>query len=195
MDRRRCRRGQAGRGRRFGRASGRHSESDRFRRNGARSESFREAADSDRPCAHRTSVEGVDAGSYSECPADSRRRRDLAIMSGGASPVSALPRRVGFSGWIAARTDILLAGAVALAFAFKLILVFRININWDEFYYLSFVQDYLRGTISDRFQTLHVHLFAWLPNLATDEIGQILIARIVMAGCAIGSALLLYGIA
>jgi hypothetical protein len=116
-------------------------------------------------------------------------------MSGTTSPLSALPRRAGFSSRIVARASILLTGALALALALKLVLIFRININWDEFYYLSFVQDYLRGTVSERFQTIHVHFFAWLPTVAEGEIAQILIARVIMACCAIGSALLLLGIA
>lgn len=117
-------------------------------------------------------------------------------MSDIASSAPASRRAGGFSGWIATQAGILLTATVTIALALKFLLVFRININWDEFYYLSFVQDYLRGTVSDRFQTLHVHFFAWLPMAAAkDEIGQILLARLVMAGCASASALLLYGIA
>jgi hypothetical protein len=108
---------------------------------------------------------------------------------------SASPRPAGLSGWIAARAGMVLMGALAVTFALKFLLVFRININWDEFYYLSFVQDYLRGTVSDRFQTLHVHFFSWLPAAAGNEIGQIIVARLVMVGCATASAFLLYGIA
>jgi hypothetical protein len=118
-----------------------------------------------------------------------------AVRSGGLSTAAGRSSAAAVAAEFMARDVTLLTGAVALALALKLILVFRININWDEFYYLSFVQDYLRGPVSDRFQTLHVHLFAWLPSLAADEIGQILLARIVMACGAIGSALLLYGIA
>ncbi|QEX15793.1 hypothetical protein FRZ44_10800 [Hypericibacter terrae] len=116
-------------------------------------------------------------------------------MSEAVTPVSALPHPAGVSGRIALRARLLLVGALAFALGLKLVLIFRININWDEFYYLSFVQDYLRGSVSDRFQTIHVHFFSWLPAVAESEIGQILIARAVMACCAIGSALLLLGIA
>ena len=38
---------------------------------------------------------------------------------------------------------------IGLAFALKLHLAFAMNVNWDEFYYLALVHDYLRGTLSD----------------------------------------------
>jgi len=93
------------------------------------------------------------------------------------------------------RAEDLLPAIVLVALAFKFLLVFRININWDEFYFLSLVHDYLRGTLNGRFQTLHVHLFTWLPTLHTDEAEQIIAGRLVMAATAAASALLLYGIA
>jgi hypothetical protein len=116
-------------------------------------------------------------------------------MSEATSRLTAPQPAGAVSGWIAARADILLTLAIAAALVLKFALVFRLNVNWDEFFYLSFVQDYLRGTVSDRFQTFHVHLFAWLPAAVSSEIGQIIAARLVMAGCATVSALLLYGIA
>jgi hypothetical protein len=93
------------------------------------------------------------------------------------------------------RAEDLLPAIVLVALASKFLLIFRININWDEFYFLSLVHDYLRGTLSGRFQTLHVHLFTWLPALHLDEAGQIIAGRLAMAAAATASALLLYGIA
>jgi hypothetical protein len=94
-----------------------------------------------------------------------------------------------------ARDEAIFGAAVAAALVFKLVLAFRMNVHWDEFYFLSFVHDYLRGALASRLQTFHVHLFSWLPALGTDEIGQIVAGRVVMALVAIGSALAAYGIA
>lgn len=89
-------------------------------------------------------------------------------------------------------TTLLLLVAAALVIRFAL--VFRLNVNWDEFYFLSFVHDYLRGTVASPLQTFHVHLFAWLPALFGDEIAQIFAGRTVMAMLAAADAFLLYGI-
>ena len=43
---------------------------------------------------------------------------------------------------------ILPLGACALILLTKLWLVLRINVNWDEFYYLSNVYAYLRGDVA-----------------------------------------------
>jgi hypothetical protein len=95
---------------------------------------------------------------------------------------------------LVARTDMLLLIAVLLTVALKFLFVFRININWDEFFFLSFVHDYLRGSLTQRLQTFHVHLFSWLAGLEADEIHQIIAGRLVMAALASASAALLYGI-
>lgn len=54
------------------------------------------------------------------------------------------------------------------------------EISWDEFYFLSLVLDYERGTLTHSLQTFHVHLFWWLSKLPLDEISQILLARCLM---------------
>jgi hypothetical protein len=92
------------------------------------------------------------------------------------------------------RAQSILLGAVTVAIILKFLLIFRINIHWDEFYFLSFVHDYARGVLDARFQTFHVHLFSWLTRLETDEIGEILAARVIMALLASASAPLIYGI-
>ncbi|MGE0118830.1 MAG: hypothetical protein AB7E71_20075 [Dongiaceae bacterium] len=84
---------------------------------------------------------------------------------------------------------------IAAALVLKLRLVFLLNVNWDEFFYLSHVHQYLRGELTAQFQVFHVHLFWWLPRVAGDEISQITAARLVMYGLAVGSAGLTYLIA
>ncbi len=111
----------------------------------------------------------------------------LARLTEGAEPASRV--RDG-----SPTTELALAGLVLIALAARGFLVFRMNVNWDEFYFLSLVHDYLRGTLPLPFQTFHVHLFAWLPDIAGDEMAEILAARLAMTLLGIASAALIYGI-
>ena len=88
----------------------------------------------------------------------------------------------------------LLLAAVALALLLKLHLVFVTNVNWDEFFYLSKVHDYLRGTLAIPLQTFHVHAFAWLPLVSENEVDQVIAARLAVYGLGLASALMIYRI-
>ncbi len=76
-------------------------------------------------------------------------------------------------------TTFTLATCVALV-GFKAFLAWRININWDEFWYLSFVHSLLRGELTVVLQGAYTHLFTWLPWVADNEADQIVAARLVM---------------
>lgn len=82
---------------------------------------------------------------------------------------------------------------ILLAFSFHRL--FITNINWDEFFYLSFIYDYQRGVPLSLFQTFHVHLFGWLTSLPGNEIHQILAARGVAWLLMCGSSWFIYAIA
>ncbi len=56
----------------------------------------------------------------------------------------------------------------------------RLNLNWDEFNYLSKIHKAARGDLSRATQTFHVRLFSWLPSVSVNEVEQILTARWVM---------------
>lgn len=88
-----------------------------------------------------------------------------------------------------------LALLVVVALLLKLRLVFALSINWDEFYYLSHVHQYLRGELAAEFQVFHVHLFTWLPLVADDEVSQIIAARLTMYALGLGSCAFTYLIA
>lgn len=88
----------------------------------------------------------------------------------------------------------LLLGLVLAVVALKVFLVFRLNVNWDEFFYLAHVHSYARGEALPKLQTFHVHLFHWLTLLPYDEMGQITAARLVMVAFSIASAVLFYSI-
>lgn len=104
-------------------------------------------------------------------------------------------QRADVAAWVMVRADAILAAAVVLALALKLFLAFRIGVHWDEFYFLSQVHDYLRGDLTARLQTFHVHFFSWLPLLGPDEIDQVIAGRLAMWICLAGSVLLIHGLA
>jgi hypothetical protein len=70
--------------------------------------------------------------------------------------------------------------ACASLFAYKVWLVDRLNINWDEFLYLSQVHALARGELYAVFQSAYAHLFGWLTSIGTDEVEQIASGRLVM---------------
>lgn len=65
-------------------------------------------------------------------------------------------------------------------FVYKLRVVERININWDEFLFLSNVHALSRDEFSQVFQGAYTHAFLWLTSVGSDEIAQIVCARIIM---------------
>jgi hypothetical protein len=88
-----------------------------------------------------------------------------------------------------------LALACALLWLAKFWLVPRLNINWDEFHFLSNVHAAARGELTQGLQNAYTHLFAWLPRINGDEITQIRIARVVMVLLLGTSALLIQRLA
>lgn len=71
----------------------------------------------------------------------------------------------------------------------------RININWDEFHFLSDVYELVRGQLTVVMQSAYTHLFRWLTLLPQDEIGQIVSARVVMFGFLLVTCLLIWKLA
>lgn len=92
-----------------------------------------------------------------------------------------------------------LAAATLLAIVglllFKVRLADRLNINWDEFYFLSNVYALLRGELSDLMQSGYTHLFTWVALVGGDEVAQIGEARLVMVALLAVTALLVWVLA
>jgi hypothetical protein len=105
----------------------------------------------------------------------------LEKMAGATAPSSLLLRS--------------LVAILAILFALSLHRAFISNINWDEFYFLSFVHQYRNATLSLQLQTFHVHLFGWLPLVSDNEIHQIYAARLVLWFLSVASGVLIYKIA
>jgi hypothetical protein len=77
----------------------------------------------------------------------------------------------------------LLLGAILFIVCIQVLLLVNININWDEFLYLSFIFEHSRGTLSKSLQTFHVHFFTWITHLGWDEIQLIILSRTLMLCC------------
>jgi hypothetical protein len=85
-----------------------------------------------------------------------------------------------------------LLGLLAAAFAVQLLGVFRRNINWDEFLFLSQVHAVANGDPIGLLQTSFAHLFGWLTRIDGNEIAQVTVARLVHLVVWAGSLALLY---
>jgi hypothetical protein len=79
----------------------------------------------------------------------------------------------------------LLLATCAGLLAFKFYVAWRININWDEFWFLSFVHSLLRNELTMVMQGGYTHLFTWLPFVGANEADQIVATRLVML-CLLG---------
>ena len=88
-----------------------------------------------------------------------------------------------------------LLGILALFFALQSILIFRLNINWDEYFFLSHIHTFTADRPLEAIQTFHVQLLAWLPALPLGDPDQIVAGRLVMLLCEAGALFCLYRIA
>ncbi len=89
----------------------------------------------------------------------------------------------------------MLTAVLVAALSVRLVVMTNLNINWDEFFYLSLVHDHLRGEVDLKIQTFQVHFFNWLPQVAINEVDQVIAARGVMIGLHFLTVLLLYRVA
>ncbi len=88
---------------------------------------------------------------------------------------------------------ILLTVTLACLF-YQFMSIFRYDINWDEFYYLSLIYQFQDGALTRSFQTFHVHLFGWLAGLGADEMSQVRVARVVAFACHCGTLFFIFAI-
>ena len=89
----------------------------------------------------------------------------------------------------------LLVVVLGLTFIVHVHFVLHQNINWDEFFFLSFVYDYARGTLSTPLQSFHVHLFGWLTSIDGYEVDQVIAARTVFLLLLTGTCTCVYSLA
>ena len=85
-----------------------------------------------------------------------------------------------------------LLGLIGLCIVLQLHLAWAMEVNWDEFHYLSLVYEHARGDLDLALQTIHVHFFRPLLWLSGNEIRQVEAGRMAMLGFHCGTAALLY---
>jgi hypothetical protein len=113
------------------------------------------------------------------------------MMQPPTSPaMSGKPATGGAMAWTTLHAEQVMLAAILAAVATKFWLVFRINLNWDEFYFLELTHQYASGALTGRFQTFHVQLFSWLPALGWEVADQVVAGRLAMAVLATASAYL-----
>jgi hypothetical protein len=76
--------------------------------------------------------------------------------------------------------DAAIVVACTLLWIGKFWLVPRININWDEFYFLTHVHAAARGDLTLGLQTAFAHLFTWLPRVPGTEADEVVAGRVAM---------------
>ena len=96
--------------------------------------------------------------------------------------------RLGFHG------DSVAASVVILFIVLQLWFAFFLNINWDEYYFLSQIYDFRMGRLAMPMQTFHVELLEWLTALPLSEPDQIVVGRVFMLACEGGMLACLYAI-
>jgi hypothetical protein len=114
----------------------------------------------------------------------------MSVIAPGESIRSSGAQRVLV--WAACAVPLTACLAIVVA---KFLLVGRINISWDEFFYLSAVHEAARGELTLVLQGAYTHLFQWLTRLDADEVGQVVAARVAMAALLAATALLLWRLA
>ena len=79
--------------------------------------------------------------------------------------------------------------------AAKFLLAARINVNWDEFFFLSHVYALERGELALLLQGAYAHAFLWITGTGGDEVDQVVRLRLVMCALLVVSGAILYALA
>ncbi len=87
-----------------------------------------------------------------------------------------------------------LSAFLLLAVVARIFVAYRYEINWDEFFYLSFIYKYTNDTLYNSLQTFHVHFFTWLKWISANEVNQIIAARLIMLSLQLATGVFIYRI-
>lgn len=68
--------------------------------------------------------------------------------------------------------------ALGLVLLMQFSLIFTRAVNWDEFFFYHEVADFAEGHLARPLQTIHVRLFAWLPEIYPNSVDAIQTARL-----------------
>ncbi len=87
-----------------------------------------------------------------------------------------------------------IAGLTAVAML-TLFTLFRRSINWDEYWFLSQVNELAQHRLTRPLQTIHTRLFAWLTHVPGNDIDALIAGRLGMFACLMVIAAAIVGIA
>jgi hypothetical protein len=79
--------------------------------------------------------------------------------------------------------------------AYKVLLAWRLNVNWDEFFFLNHIYALTRGELTLLLQGAYTHAFTWLTRLPGSEVDQVVVGRLVMVASLVLTAWLLWRLA
>jgi hypothetical protein len=96
--------------------------------------------------------------------------------------------------WTQGSVCLALTAACVAVLAVQALLIRRINVNWDEFWFLTHIHALQRGELSITFQMAYTHLFTWLTSVG-DEMAQVTVGRACMFVLFVISAGLLFRLA
>lgn len=94
--------------------------------------------------------------------------------------------------WRLGLADVAVATAALAFLVVKYRLISSVNVNWDEFQFLSRVHEFQRGELATAFQTFHVHVFQWLVGVPGTEVDQIVAGRHVVYVLRLASVILVF---
>lgn len=73
--------------------------------------------------------------------------------------------------------------ATGICIVLQFWLALTMEVNWDEFFFLSHIYNYQRGELAMALQSFHVHLLGWVTAIPGDEIDQVEAGRLFMLTC------------
>lgn len=109
-------------------------------------------------------------------------------------PVNSQPASNGYVETPSLFWEKLLLSLLVFAVISRIFIMARYEVNWDEFYYLSFVYQYLNNNLDKALQTFHVHFFSWLELVSNNEVNQIVAARAIMLLLQLATGVIIYRI-
>ena len=86
----------------------------------------------------------------------------------------------------------ILWGAILICLAMQFFMARRFEINFDEFYNLNMGYEFLRGEVTNPFQTIFFRFASWLDFIQGNEVDQIVAGRMFTYGASVLTCFFIY---
>ena len=86
----------------------------------------------------------------------------------------------------------LIGALITAALLAQAVLITRLNVNWDEYWFLGRIYAANAGILKEPLQNFHVHLLAWVPGIPLGPVDQVIVGRMFMLACELVSLIALY---